>query len=260
MLRIMAIGDVTSPKAAEALADKLWEIRKMHRVDFVSVNAENAGFIMGPSPETAKLLLSSGADVLTGGNHSLQNNRIYSLLDESEQILRPLNLPDQAPGAGYTILDANGYRILVVNAMGRAMIEPPVDSPFSAIEKVLTREEGNYDIALLDFHAEASGEKVAVGMYFDGKFAAVFGTHTHVPTADLTVLPNGTGYVTDLGMCGASGGVLGIDKETVIKRYLTALPIHYAPACGSFYADAVIFTVDESTAKTVSLERVVLSL
>ncbi len=260
MLRIMAIGDVTSPKAAEALADKLWEYRRIHRADFVAVNAENAGFIMGPSPETAKLLLSAGADVLTGGNHIFQNTRLYSLLEESEQILRPANFPDQAPGAGYTVLSANGYRVLVVNAMGRALIEPPVDSPFTAIEKILRREEGNYDLAILDFHAEASGEKVALAMHFDGSFAAIFGTHTHVPTADLSILPCGTGYVTDLGMCGASGGVLGIDKNVVIKRYLTGLPHHYSPAEGAFYADAVIFTIDESTAKTVSLERVTLSL
>ena len=256
----MAIGDVTSPKAAEALAKKLWDIRRTHKIDLLAVNAENAGFIMGPAPETAKLLLDSGADVLTGGNHMLQNNRLHALLDSDARILRPVNFPNAAPGVGYTLLSAKGYRVLAVNAMGRALIEPPLDSPFTAIERVLEREEGNYDLAILDFHAEATGEKVALALHFDGRFAAIYGTHTHVPTADLTLLPAGTAYVTDLGMCGARGGVLGIDKGVVIKRYLTALPIHFTPADGELYADAVIFTADESTGKAVSLERVTLSL
>ncbi len=260
MLRIMAIGDVTSPKAAEALAKKLWEIRRTHKIDFLAVNAENAGFIVGPSPESAKLLLDSGADVLTGGNHILQNNRLHSLLENDSRVLRPVNYPDAAPGTGYTVLSANGYRILVINAMGRALIEPPLDSPFTAVERVLQREEGNYDLAILDFHAEATGEKLALAMHLDGRFACIYGTHTHVPTADLAILPGGTAYVTDLGMCGARGGVLGIDKNVVIKRYLTALPIHFSPAEGALYADAVIFTADESTGRALGLERVVLDL
>ncbi len=260
MLRIMTIGDVTSPTAATALAERLWEIRRTHRIDFLAVNPENAGFIIGPSADTAKMLLDRGADLLTGGNHTLQNQSLHALLESDSRIIRPLNLPAEAPGTGYTVLSANGYRLLVINVLGRVEMEPVSDSPFTAIEKVLSREKGNYDLAILDVHAEASGEKVALAVHFDGRFAAIYGTHTHVPTADLSVLPLGTGYVSDVGMCGASGGVLGISKESVLRHYLTGIPTRYAVAEGELFADAVIFTVDPATNTCASLERVRLSL
>ena len=260
MLRIMTVGDVTSPAAAAALAQRLWDIRRHHRIDFLSVNAENAGFIIGASAETARLLLDKGADVLTGGNHTLQNMSLHALLESDERIIRPANYPSEAPGLGYTVLAANGYRVLVINVLGRVHIEPVLDSPFTAVEKVLAREEGNYDIAILDIHAEASGEKMALGVHFDGRLAAVYGTHTHVPTADLKILPNGTGYVTDVGMCGAEDGILGISKESMLKRCLSAVPCRYTVAEGALYADAVIFTVDTATAHCTAVERVTLSL
>jgi metallophosphoesterase (TIGR00282 family) len=259
MLKLLAIGDVTTPRAAQALASSLWSIRKAHDVDFVSVNAENAGFIMGPTPDVARTLLNAGADVLTGGNHILQNVLLHPMLENDSRILRPVNFPAAAPGVGYTLADARGYRVLVVNAMGRVHMEPPVDSPFDAIERILAREEGNYDLAVLDIHAEATGEKVALAHRFDGRFAAIFGTHTHVPTADCQVLPRGTGYVTDLGMCGAEGGILGIDEASVMKRYLTGISSRFSPADGALYADGVLFTVEE-TGRCESVERLRFSL
>ena len=260
MLRYMAIGDVVSPKATQALAHALWEIRRAHKIDFVAVNAENAGFIIGPSPELARQLLDGGADVLTGGNHTLQNMALHSVLENDTRVLRPANYPDTAPGQGYTVLDAKGYRVLVGSVLGRVHMDPPLDSPFTAIDRILAREEGHYDLAFFDFHAEATGEKTALAAYLDGRVSAIYGTHTHVPTADACVLPRGTGYVTDLGMCGADGGVLGVDTQTVLSRYLSGLPTRFAPAEGHFFADAVIFSVDESTRKTLSVERVRLSL
>ena len=260
MLRIMTIGDVTSPAAAAALAERLWEIRRLHRIDFLSVNAENAGFIIGPSADTARMLLDKGADVLTGGNHTLQNQSLFALLELDNRIIRPANYPPEAPGIGYTILLANGYRVLVANVMGRVHIDPVLDCPFTAVKKILSREEGNYDVAILDVHAEASGEKAALGVHFDGCFAAIYGTHTHVPTADLTLLPAGTGYVSDVGMCGALGGILGISKESMLKRCLTGIPARYTVAEGELFADAVIFTVDPSNNTCVSLERARISL
>ncbi|MBP3436389.1 MAG: YmdB family metallophosphoesterase [Clostridia bacterium] len=255
MLRIMAIGDITSPAAAEWLASRLWDIRKEHAIDFLLVNAENAGFVMGPSADTAKNLLESGADVVTGGNHTLQNFALHNMLEANSRVLRPINLPAAAPGVGYTVAEAKGYRVLVINAMGRVHMDVPADSPFEAIDKVLKREAGRYDIALLDFHAETTGEKLALGHYLDGRAAAVFGTHTHVPTADLQILPKGTGFVSDLGMCGADGGIMGIKAETVIHRYLTALPARFQAAEGAFFADAVLFEVDEGQNKALSLSR-----
>lgn len=260
MFRILAIGDITSPKAAAALTDRLWSIRQEHHIDFTVINAENAGFIIGPSPDIARELLRAGADVLTGGNHLLQNNALHALLEEDLPILRPANYPDAAPGFGYTITTVYGYRILTVNALGRVHMEPPLDSPFAAVEKILQKEKGNYDLSILDFHAEATGEKLAMAMHFDGRFTAIFGTHTHVPTADIQILPCGTGYVTDLGMCGAKGGILGISKESVLPRYLSALPSRFAPAEGDLYADAVIFTANENSGKTEKIERIKIAL
>lgn len=260
MLRIMAIGDVTSPKAASALSASLWKCRKQHRIDLVIANGENAGFIMGPTPDTTFHLLHGGVDVITGGNHILQNNYLHDMLEHDSRILRPANYPAAAPGFGYTAVMVNGYRVLILNVMGRVHMEPPLDSPFTAAERILSREEGNYDFAVMDVHAEATGEKLALARYFDGKFAAIFGTHTHVPTADTCILPKGTGYVTDVGMCGAENGILGIDTDTVLKRYLTGLNTRFAPADGQIYADAVVFSVDEGTGKAVSVERIRLSL
>lgn len=260
MIRYMAIGDVTSPRAAAALSAALWDIRRAHRVDFVAVNAENAGFIIGPSPEIAKKLLDSGADVLTGGNHILQNLALQGMMEEDSRVLRPANYPDTAPGAGYTVLDARGYRLLVINLLGRVHMDPPLDSPFTAAERILAREEGKYDLAFIDFHAEATGEKTALAAHLDGRAAAIYGTHTHVPTADTCVLPHGTGYVSDLGMCGSACGILGVDRKAVLDRYLTGVPTRFAPADGDYYADAVIFSTDESTGKCTSVERVRLSL
>lgn len=259
MIKILAIGDVTSPKAAEALSAALWSIRKQHGVDFVSVNAENAGFIMGPTPEVAHRLLNAGADLLTGGNHILQNQFLHGMLEHDTRILRPANYPDVAPGAGYTILDVKGYRLLAVNVMGRVHMEPPLDSPFEAVERILKREEGNYDLSILDVHAEATGEKVALAHHFDGSFSAIFGTHTHVPTADCQVLKGGTGYVTDLGMCGAENGILGIAEEAVMRRYLTGISSRFSPADGGLFADGVLFSVEE-TGRCVSAERLRFSL
>lgn len=254
MIKLLAIGDVTSPKAAEALAASLWSIRRQYAVDFVSVNAENAGFIMGPTPETAHLLLNAGADVLTGGNHILQNQFLHGMLEHDTRILRPANYPAATPGAGYTVTDVKGYRLLAVNVMGRVHMEPPLDSPFEAVERILKREEGRYDLAILDIHAEATGEKVALAHHFDGRFSAIFGTHTHVPTADTRVLPGGTGYVTDLGMCGAENGILGIDEASVMKRYLTGISSRFSPAEGKLFADGVLFSVEE-TGRCLSAER-----
>ena len=256
-MRILAIGDVTDPRAAAHLAARLWEIRRSLSIDFVAVNAENAGFIVGPDPDVATALLDGGADVLTGGNHTLQKKGLFSLLENDKRVLRPANYPPEAPGAGYAILDAKGYRLLVMNAVGRVEMEPS-DCPFRAIDRILSREEGNYDLAILDFHAEATGEKMAMGYYLDGRVQAVYGTHTHVPTADEQILPHGTGYITDIGYTGVRDSILGISPEVVLHRFLTHLPERFAPAEGEIRIEGVVFTLDESTRRCKKVERVVL--
>ena len=254
-MKVLCIGDVTSPGGIEHLHRDLWNFRRAHGIDLCVVNGENASLITGISPELADKLFLAGADVISGGNHTLRNKNAYSYLDDQEAILRPLNFGDGAPGHGACITDADGKRILVGCVMGTVHMDPVLDSPFDAVEKMLAEREGQYDFALLDIHAEATGEKLALAHAFDGRFAAIFGTHTHVPTADLQILPRGTGYVSDLGMCGERGGILGMDAACVIRRMRTRLPHRFSVAEGECKADGVILTWDEN-GKTVACERV----
>ena len=255
-MRILAIGDVTSPGGLAHLTKNLWRYREENKIDFVIVNGENASFITGISEEGAVALLRGGADCITGGNHTLKNRKIYTYIEEERALLRPINFGDAVPGRGYTVLDACGYSVLVINAMGIVNIEPRLNSPYGYIDKVLSDEAGRYDLAVLDIHAEATGEKLALGYAYDGKINIVFGTHTHVPTADERILPRGTGYVTDVGMCGETEGVLGMDPATVVERQRTAMPVPFKAAAGAPRADGVIFDFDTSTKRVVKIERI----
>jgi metallophosphoesterase (TIGR00282 family) len=247
-LKILAIGDVTSPKGVEHLKNSLWKVRRDLGADFCIVNGENASFLTGISPELAEELLRAGADAITGGNHTMQNKQAYTYLEDTKEMIRPINFGDTAPGRGYSILDANGYRVLVMNAMGCVHIEPNLDAPYSFIERALAREASRYDIAVLDIHAEATGEKYAVAMHFDGKFSAIFGTHTHVPTADEQILPHGTGYITDVGMCGPYDSILGVKKEDVVKRTWTSQPTPFnVQEEGESIFSAVLLTFNDQT-------------
>ena len=255
-MRILAIGDVTSPAGVELLSKKLWKFREAEGVDFCVVNGENASFVTGISAELAEQLLRGGADCITGGNHTLRNRKAYTYLDETGEILRPANFGDGAPGRGYAILDCRGYRMLVINVMGNVNMEPVLDSPFDAVERVLKEAEGKYDFSILDIHAEATGEKLAVGYAFDGKINVIFGTHTHVQTADGQVLPQGTGYISDVGMCGESGGVLGMDAQRVVLRMRSHLPHPFIVASGECVADGVLFDLDERCGRVVGIRPV----
>lgn len=255
-MKILALGDVTSPAGIKHLTQTLWGIRKKYGIDFCIVNGENASLVTGISPELAEELIRSGADVITGGNHTLKNRAVYTYLDDEAAILRPVNFGDGAPGRGYGIYDAKGYRILVINALGNIYMEPVLDSPFAYVERVLASESGNYDLAVLDIHAEATGEKLAVAYAFDGRINVVFGTHTHVPTADGRILPRGTGYISDLGMCGESGGILGMDPSLVVEKMRTHIPRRFSAASGEPEADGVIFTVDTKSGRTEKIERI----
>ena len=255
-MKILVIGDVTSPQGVEHLKRNLWKFREKNKVDFCIVNGENAAFITGTSPELAEIMLRAGADCITGGNHTLRNKKTYTYLDDCDKILRPVNFGDSAPGRGYTILDCNGYRMLVINAMGRVHIEPQLDSPFTHIDRALRICEGRYDFAILDFHAEATGEKMAVGYAYDGKINIVYGTHTHVKTADGQILPRGTGYISDIGMCGETQGILGMDPDVVVERMRTSLPHNFKLASGPCRADGVIFTLDTTSGRVTNIESI----
>ena len=255
-MKILCIGDVTSPRGVEHLRQKLWGIRQKEGIDFCIVNCENASVITGASANDAEVLFSAGADCLTGGNHTLRNKSVYTYLDDTEAMLRPINFGDTAPGHGYAILDCNGYKIMVINAMGNIYIEPTLDNAYGYIDRALEREKGRYDFAVMDIHAEATGEKLAMAYAYDGKISVVFGTHTHVLTADEIILPSGTGYLSDVGMCGETGGVLGMRSDLVVKQLRSRMPIRFEPADGVPKATGAIFDIDENGGKVRSVKRI----
>ncbi len=254
-MKILAIGDVTGPGGIDYLEKNLWRIRREEKIDFCVVNGENASFITGISAELADALLKAGADVITGGNHTMRNRAAFTYLDDTPEVLRPLNFGDSVAGHGYTVAEALGYRMLVISAMGNIYMDPVLDSPFTHIDKLLASLEGKYDFSVLDIHAEATGEKLAIAHAYDGKINIVFGTHTHVQTADEQVLPHGTGYISDVGMCGEEGGILGMETESVVLRMRTKLGGKFKPAEGACRANAVIFTLDTKTGRVESAER-----
>ena len=255
-MRILALGDVVGQVAIEYLADKLWAFRSKEKIDFCVANGENATEIRGISAADAEALLGTGVDLITLGNHAFGMKDIYSYLDANEHcIIRPANYPTDAPGVGYTICDVGGWRVLCMNVSGRVYLDP-LASPFDTVDRILERENGRFDVALLDIHAEATSEKLAIGRYFDGRVQVLFGTHTHVPTADEQVLPRGSGYITDLGMCGPVDGILGTDADAVIHRFRTLMPTRFSVASGAVRAQGVIFDVDEGVGKVRKVTRV----
>ncbi|MBR6558360.1 MAG: TIGR00282 family metallophosphoesterase [Clostridia bacterium] len=253
MIRILTIGDVVGEHTTTRLSECLWNLRSKLKIDTVIANGENASSGNGLSPKDAKTLLMGGVDVITSGNHIWKKNDLREMLDESDVLLRPANYPSANPGKGYTITDVTGYRLLTVSLLGTVYMEP-LSCPFETLEKILDREHGSYDISVVDFHAEATSEKMALAYEFDGRVNAVVGTHTHVQTADEKLLPGGTAFITDLGMCGPDGGILGVRKDEVIRKLRTRLPVRFAPAEGDIYLCGAIITLDGT--RTVSIERI----
>ena len=257
-MRILAIGDVVGQRSIEYLRAHLWRMRDRLGADFVVANGENASEIHGLCRKDAEALLDCGIDLLTLGNHAFGSRDIGGYLDDNtERIIRPANYPALCPGVGYTVKSVNGLRLLCINLSGTAFLDE-LDNPFSVIDRILARTEGAYDLALMDFHAEATSEKIAMGLYLDGKVSVFFGTHTHVTTADERVLPGGTGYITDLGMTGPTNGVLGTAAEPVLYKMRTRMPARFTVADGPIQAHAALYTLeDKKPFRCLKVERVV---
>ena len=219
-MKILCLGDIAGPTALDAVCKNLWPLRKELNVDFVVSNAENCALGNGVDKDSAERLFICGVDVITTGNHIWKKKSIREYLDDCNDIIRPANYTALENGFGYTIKEVSTKRILVINAVGTVYMGDGIASPFETIEDILDKNKGNYDISVLDFHAEATSEKYAIGRYFDGKIDIIFGTHTHVQTADERILPNHSGYITDLGMCGSDLSILGIKSDIIISRYL----------------------------------------
>jgi len=255
-MKIFAIGDVVGTAALAYLCERLWKFRDENKIDFVVANGENASEIHGISSSQAKTLLSSGVDLITLGNHGFANKECYNFLCDSNDIIRPANFPPFLPGSGYTVQNICGRKILGINVMGNVFMNQSLACPFETVERILKREEGNYDISILDIHAESTSEKLALARYFDGRINIIFGTHTHVQTADEQILPKGSGYITDLGMSGPVDSIIGADTAQVIERMRTQLPCPMRIAFGEVNVNGVIFELDEFAGKVVGVQRV----
>lgn len=255
MIKILCLGDVVGEEGTAAVERHLPALIRSVGADLVIVNGENSADGNGISRDSAERIYDAGADVITGGNHTFKRREIYSMLDDEEYMIRPANYPAEAPGMGYVIADVRGYRVLVMNVMGCVYMDN-LAQPHETIERILRNEKGRYDMAVCDVHAEATSEKLFLGRYFDGRLSVLVGTHTHVATADCQILPGGTGYITDLGMCGSMNGILGVKTESVVHKYTVKTPVLFEPASGNVKLSGAVFEVDEKTGKCLRAERV----
>jgi len=249
---VLVVGDIIGKPGRRAVNRLLPDLRQQHGLDLVIANAENVAGGLGLTPDTAGELLDAGVDVLTSGNHIWAQKEIIPYLDDNDMpILRPLNYPPGVPGRGYLIKS----QALVVNLMGRTFMGN-FDCPFRAMEQLLAELKPKPPVIIVDFHAEATSEKMAMGRYLDGRVSAVLGTHTHVGTIDVQLLPQGTAYVTDIGMTGPINSVIGDDTEAVIDRFLTMIPHRLSVGKGKTVFNAVLISIDKDNGKAISIDRI----
>jgi 2',3'-cyclic-nucleotide 2'-phosphodiesterase len=250
-MRLLFIGDVVGKPGREGLAATMPQLRAEHKPDLVVANGENAAGGVGITEETARELFDAGAEVITLGNHTYRHRNVYAYLDSEARIVRPTNFPASNPGRGHTIVDAAGMRVAVLNLSG-AMHMQVERSPFAAAEDALDQLSGRADAVIVDFHAELTSEKVAMGWHLDGRVAAVLGTHTHVPTSDARVLPGGTAHITDVGMTGSRAGVIGVRREQAVQAFRTQMPIRFETADEDVWVMAVVVEVgDDGLARSI---------
>ena len=255
ILKIMTIGDVVGSCGSKYLRKILKEIKKAENIDLVIANGENSADGNGITPFSANFLFDSGVDVITTGNHAFRRREIYDFFDNHKNLIRPFNYPSgNTPGFGYCVIDKFKRKVIIINLMGTIFMES-LDCPFKGVNKVLNKFKDEKNIIIVDFHAEATSDKKAIGFYLDGRVSAIFGTHTHIPTADEIILEKGTGYITDVGMTGVEESDLGVKKDIIIKKLTTKMPIRFDYAKGLCKMDCAIFDIDENTCKTTSVRR-----
>ena len=252
-MRILCIGDVVGSVGCGFLRRHLPHFKKQQQIDFVICNGENSADGNGITPRSAEHLFTSGVDFITLGNHSFRRKEVYPVLDENPNIIRPANYPTAAtPGRGWAVADLGFTSIGIINLMGQQFMDANLENPFLYADRIL--KEMDAKIIIVDFHAEATSEKRAMGFYLDGRVSAVFGTHTHVMTADADVLPNGTGYITDVGMTGVIDSCIGVKKEIILRRFTTQLPERFELADGDCKLNCVIFDIDRSSGRCTAAQ------
>lgn len=254
-MNILAVGDIVGTTGIRELKRILPGLIETERIDFTIVNGENSAEGFGITQKNFDDILSENVNVITMGNHTWGKKDIFKFIDDS-RILRPANYPKGVVGKGYNIYECKNKKIAVINLLGRAEINVLTENPFLTARKIVDSIKDKVDMIFIDFHAEATGEKIPMGYYFDGQVTAVYGTHTHVQTADEKILPKGTAYITDIGMTGPKNSVLGMDINVAIKRLTTALPEKYKIAEGDCIFNGVIFEVDDKTSKVKKIKRV----
>ena len=254
-MRILAVGDIVGESGVKKLKEELPKIKKEEEIDFVITNGENSAGGMGITEKNFKEIIEAGTNVVTMGNHTWGKKDIFKFIDEP-RLLRPANYPKGVVGKGLGIYECNGKKIAVINLMGRVDINILTENPFIIAKEMVEELKNKVDIIMIDFHAEATAEKIAMARYLDGKITALFGTHTHVQTGDEQILPKGTGYITDLGMTGPKNSVIGMDINVSIKRFETTLPEKYKLAEGECILNAVIFEIDNQTNRVTEIRRI----
>ncbi len=243
-MNILFIGDVVGDAGTEFLCKNLSQIKEKFNADAVIANIENCAKGNGVSIKNAEKLYMAGIDFMTGGNHIFRRREIYDFLDEKDYIIRPANYIASAPGKGFGFFEVNGKTICVINLMGRVFMEP-LKSPFETADRILSEVKEKCDIIIVDIHCEATSEKLAVGNYLDGRVTAVFGTHTHVQTNDAKILPNGTAYITDVGMTGPVNSILGVETQIILEKFTKQLPVTFKEAEGPCLSGLVLLKLDK---------------
>ena len=257
-MKILMIGDVVAKPGRIAVLERIQDLREQHQIDFAIMNAENLAGGFSVTPSLCEQLFASGIDVMTSGNHIFDKKEAIEYIRKQPRLLRPANYPPNTPGSGYWAGQVNGAHVAVMNVMGRVFM-PPSDDPFRIIDSVLASLPSETTVRIVDVHAEATSEKVAMGWHLDGRVSAVCGTHTHVQTADERILPGGTAYLTDLGMTGSYAGVIGMNKSDVIARFTSATARRAEHSSGDVRICAVVLDIDEATGRARNIERLNLS-
>lgn len=250
-MNILCIGDIVGKPGRNFINTRLPKLIEEYKVDFVVANGENCAHGVGITKNTYDELVYAGVDVITLGNHTWAKREVLEFIEDKTNLIRPANFPTNNPGRGYTIVEKAGKRIAVINLVGRVYMES-YDCPFRKVDEILASIENLADIIIVDFHAEATSEKLAMGWYLDGKVTAVFGTHTHVQTSDERLMPQGTAYITDVGMTGPYNSVLGVDKDIIIKKFITLMPGKFDVADGKAIFTALLFEADNKKAKSIN--------
>ena len=253
-MKILAIGDIVGKNGLQKLKDCLPNIIKENNIDFVIVNGENAADGMGITEKMYREILSLNVNVVTMGNHTWGKKEIFNFIDD-KHIIRPANYPKNNPGRGYDIYECKGKKIGVINLIGRTTMSVLSENPFIVAKEIVNEIKNKVDMIVIDFHAEATAEKIALGYYLDGEITVLFGTHTHVQTADETILEKGTAYISDIGMTGPKKSVIGMDVNASIKRFETSLPEKYKIAEGKAKFNSCLFEIDDKTNKVIKIER-----